>query len=138
MIWILAALLTGPFPEPNLKLTVHLGRDRNSAVFRSELGRHDAWSIEHRLAIGRTHRLLVDDDEFSRPTYQIGSGQRLPFPRGACAASGTAMLTLRSIAETDAWEREYVSPWGHWKDGEYEELDPEHEKRKPFQFPGGQ
>ncbi len=89
-------------------LYLHLGNDRQSDVIRSELNRDQPWFNIQRKAITKRHRLIVDDDARLFPTWRFN--RNLPkerFKPGSFSASGTFMLSLRSIAEIDRWENAY-------------------------------
>jgi hypothetical protein len=110
-----AALMTGP-PQPSgatLKLTIHLGRDRDSRIIRSELSRQEPYFLEKRLRVETSYRLTVDEEANDRPSYQIGRGDREFFRRGSFRASGCFMAALASIVECDRYERENDDGWSN-------------------------
>lgn len=132
-----AALLVGPLPEPpTLQLRLHLGTDHQSRVIESELRNRDQWFVEHRLNVERHFRIMIDHDARLFPTYQIGyGGDRERFRPGTFIGSGTFLLALESLAEIDAWEREF--PESIWRiDEETHEYGAVRDRRtRPESFP---
>ena len=68
---IVAALLIGPNiepPAPNIRLTIHVGSDRASAIIRSEwVNEHPAF-LARRLRIAQMCRVELVEDRMGRPT----------------------------------------------------------------------
>lgn len=141
---ILAAiLLCGPPGEPmraTVPLSIHLGRDQRSAIARSELARVDPFFSHRRFVIETRFRLTIDEDEYSMPTYSLGSGDtRHTFPTGAFSASGSFIRTIESLCAIDRWERtapDVRTVYTPGVDGWAQEVRSyRDEKDKPEQFP---
>lgn len=139
---LLLAIVCGPLPEasPTLTLRLHLGIDQRSKIARAELSREDlfwTWRLEK---IRQNYRLIVDDDAFDNPTWQIGHGDRQVFRPGSFAASGTFIQALESIAEIDNWERRNQVHLRGWADApemsawDIERLQ-KHLQARPVAFP---
>lgn len=97
---LLLAVLIGPPPQGATPLKIHLGRDHQSAIIRSELANNHDWFIRRRLPIFERYRVTVDDDANLYPTYQIGDERkRSRFHAGTFAASGSFVLNLAEIGE---------------------------------------
>lgn len=132
---LILAMLTGPLPEskPSLALKLHVGAGRESDIIRSELNRSDPWFLSHKIAIGTHYRIEIIESLFkSRPQFQIGrGGERIDFPPGSFSASGSFTRTLRSVVDSDRWERDYpdssyhMLPNGEWAAGRDEATRPE-------------
>ncbi len=131
---LIAAVLAGPLPDaaPTLSLRVHLGKDARSRIARHELENPHHFWVSRRMEIGRHYRLIVDEDSFDQPTYQIGHGPREPFAPGACAASGSFIRSLTSICELDNWERLNTEGYYTFDGRRYEHY---HRPQKPETFP---
>lgn len=144
---LLFAILAGPpVDQPGrIALRLHLGRTQESAVVRSELARDHEWFLTRRLAIEAHYRIVLIEDLYSgRPSYQIGTGdERHEFPAGAFTCSGAFMLTLKSVADGDKWDRQNpFDPTGlsWWSDTDnpYEWQKhqlAEHLAKRPMPFP---
>lgn len=107
---LLLACLIGPLPEasPSLKLIIHVdAKSRESQIVRSELARDHLWFSTKRYIIEQHYKIEVKEDLYNaRPSYQIGKADdRHEFPPGTFSASGTFMLTLKSITDIDQFER---------------------------------
>lgn len=134
------AILTGAPPQytGTLQLRIHLGKDRESAIIRSELARQQPYFLAKRLFVEANYRLIVDEDANDRPSYQFGrGGERTFFRPGSFRSSGCFMRALESIAEVDRYEREcgdgwHAGPFGMIYDPQYRS---EYSARKPVPWP---
>ncbi len=104
-------ILAGPLPEinrPSLWITVHLGHDKKSFIAARELKNPHHFFKSLRHDIETHYRLVTDDEAFDEPTYSIGrGGTRMKFRSGSFGGSGAFLLSLKSIADIDQWERHY-------------------------------
>lgn len=110
-------ILVGPPIKHNLTIKLHLGIDKQSKIIRSELENGDPWFLEQRRIIFLKHNVIITDDEFREPTWQISSQQRTKFLPGTFRASGTFILSLRSIIEQDLYARRKPQIGYRWVPG---------------------
>jgi hypothetical protein len=111
---VILLLLVGPPIKHNLTIKIHLGIDKQSEIIRSELANSHEWFVEQRIAILTKYNVILLDDEFKEPTWEISSYKRQRFLTGTFRASGTFILSLRSIIEEDVDKRQlhnYAVMW---------------------------